>query len=125
MLDETEVRGALLRWIAALNAQGKRDTVGVALSAAITIHRYLPGATTPVASFSGLTAAQEWVARTPPECQFTLVEGTITTRDDAGYNRAQYQIRSGDFVNHGWWRFKLSPEARFYELHHMPDPLPE
>ena len=124
-IDDVEnVQQLVLRWIAALNNQGKGGSVPIACDKRIEIHRYVPGSDAAAAIFSGHDMVEVWVRRTPATNQFELVDKSVKQIDDFWWE-ARYRVRADNWANQGTWRFRVGPEGTLVELHHRPDALLE
>ena len=137
-------QAAFERWIWALYYRGHLPTTEWALADGAVVWRYIAeGPPSPPQRMEGLEAINEWLKAGPAQLAFTLVPGSLTTREESypagtflvGETRYELTVTTWDlkdgewvpqpWVNHGTWRVVLASDGRIAVLEHLPDRLSE
>lgn len=122
--SKSDVRAALVRWVAALNGRGHRTLVTEALARGAVVERVVPGFQKEAGGeLHGMLAVARWMKRTPEDAAFSLDRTAIAL--DGEEATARWTLRLGAFTNHGRWTVQLAEDGRIRRIVHAPDPLPE
>lgn len=126
MSDREAHEKALLRWLEALNARGRREVVDVAVDPAIRLERYGfgPNQGQLVQIIEGIGPLAAWLALTPENTAFEAV-GDLDISDD-GVGTSRYRVTfPPDFENGGEWRWRLAADGRLVFVSHRPSEIPQ
>lgn len=112
---------AIQGWARALSQRGQGLEHVLAPSGVVHRHGWGPRIDTVIEEIEGLDAVRTWVSATNPRAVFHVER--FQAEADGRTFRARYRLEILNFLNRGWWRFRLDDAGRIAEVWHRADDL--
>lgn len=112
---------AIHGWARTLSQRGQGLEHVLATDGVVHRHGWGPRIDTVIEEIQGVDAVRTWASATNPSAVFHVER--FQQEPDGRTFRARYRLEILNFLNRGWWRFRLDDAGQIAELWHRADDL--